>query len=233
MAGYASDPLNIKHARSRYALAEPFVDRLRSDVALCGHRRKPQSIYRFLKGIHAVIQPQVYLNFNPRFLERGPAGVQNQPMVNRINSIWQHIQEALARTRNTQDWLAEKVGVSNNAVTKWKKSGKISRENAVKVSLALQIPLDRLLGAETESPQKAIVAPESPEVQRLIMAFGWLTNDQQKEALADLEAKAETNKAISKQLGHRWEFKSDQHVGNHIRPAPPARVRKKAEKGDS
>jgi len=85
-----------------------------------------------------------------------------------------------------------------------------------------------------ESPQ-ATYQPESPEISRLIVAFGWLTDDQKKSMLADLESKAETNKTISRQLGPRWEIKADADVAKIIKPAPkspPERKHKRAGHGE-
>lgn len=82
----------------------------------------------------------------------------------------------------------------------------------------------------TEPKGKNSVETESPEIVRLIRAFSWLTDDQQVKTLQVLEAKAQTNMAISKQLGARWEFKSDDHVGNHISPAPKSTPRKQSKK---
>lgn len=73
-------------------------------------------------------------------------------------------------------------------------------------------------------------ARKSENEQRMIAAFGWLTNEQQNDLLRDIEAKAETNKAISRELSGKWEFKPDAEVANHITPAPkaekPRRIRK-------
>lgn len=88
------------------------------------------------------IQPQVELDFNPRFLVPAIASGQNQPMA---NVVWNEIEAALDRLRKTQEWLAGELGLSNNAVTKWKQSGQISRRNAERVSELLDIRLDRLL----------------------------------------------------------------------------------------
>jgi len=52
----------------------------------------------------------------------------------------------------TQGWLAEEVGVSNNAVSKWIKTGKISRDSAILVAKALGLTLGHLLGEESLAP---------------------------------------------------------------------------------
>lgn len=66
-------------------------------------------------------------------------------MVKTKNPVWPEIEAALKRLGKTQQWLATEIDVSTNAVTKWKQSGQISRENAVAVSQKLGIPLDKLL----------------------------------------------------------------------------------------
>lgn len=64
------------------------------------------------------------------------------------NVVWNAIEEALRRLGKTQEWLAGELNLSNNAVTKWKQSGQISRRNAERVSELLDIRLDRLLLAK-------------------------------------------------------------------------------------
>jgi plasmid maintenance system antidote protein VapI len=66
----------------------------------------------------------------------------NIPAMNEIGKI---IKTRLRELDETQEWLAEQVGVSKNAVSKWIKDGKISRENAIKVSQVLKLSADRLL----------------------------------------------------------------------------------------
>ncbi len=51
----------------------------------------------------------------------------------------------------TQEWLAEKVGVSINAVSKWTRTGKISRENAVLAAKALGVTVGELLQEQQEN----------------------------------------------------------------------------------
>jgi transcriptional regulator with XRE-family HTH domain len=90
------------------------------------------------------IQPQVESSVNRRLVVIPSGGEQNQPMV-KDNIVWLEIEGALRRKEKTQEWLAEQLGLSNNAVTKWKQSGQIALENAKRVSVVLDIPLDRLL----------------------------------------------------------------------------------------
>lgn len=88
------------------------------------------------------------------------------------NNVWREIDGALKRAGKTQEWLAGQLGLSNNAISKWKKTGKISRENVVAVSELLGISLDRLLLTK----QHAVVA-----------IFEGLPDALQDEALSNLE----------------------------------------------
>lgn len=51
----------------------------------------------------------------------------------------------------TQVWLADELEVSNNAVSKWIRTGKISRENAVAAAKVLNMSVEQLLGEEPRS----------------------------------------------------------------------------------
>jgi transcriptional regulator with XRE-family HTH domain len=46
----------------------------------------------------------------------------------------------------TQAWLAERVGVSITAVSKWTTDGKVARDNVPRVAAALGLTTDQLLG---------------------------------------------------------------------------------------
>ena len=65
-----------------------------------------------------------------------------------ISPIGREILTALKRLEKTQDWLAEQMDVSSNAVSKWIRLGSIARDNAVKLADLLNIPLDRLLAGK-------------------------------------------------------------------------------------
>ncbi|MGQ0834997.1 MAG: helix-turn-helix transcriptional regulator [Gammaproteobacteria bacterium] len=62
-----------------------------------------------------------------------------------MNPLGKTIKVRLQQLDQTQAWLAEQVGVSENAVSKWIKTGEISRENAKKAAGALQISVAQLL----------------------------------------------------------------------------------------
>ena len=55
------------------------------------------------------------------------------------------IKARLGELSKTQEWLAERTDVSKNAVSKWIRDGKISRENAVSVARVLELTNDQLL----------------------------------------------------------------------------------------
>lgn len=77
-------------------------------------------------------------------------------MTQTINTMWQEIDAALKRDKKTQEWLAGELGLSNNAITKWKRTGQISRENAIRVSKLLSIPLDKLLVGKEDVFQEVL-----------------------------------------------------------------------------
>lgn len=115
------------------------------------------------------IQPQVERDFNLSLIPRAALAWQNQPMVSRAGSA---IKAALARLGKTQSWLAEEACVSNNAVSKWIKQGKIASANAPIVARILGIPVDSILpdagappsGPATNVPDQAQQVPaEAPE----------------------------------------------------------------------
>jgi phage repressor protein C with HTH and peptisase S24 domain len=74
---------------------------------------------------------------------------ENKPMAkkakNDISLLGKVILERLEELGKTQSWLAIQCGVSANAVSKWIRLGQISTERAGKVSVALDLSLDRLL----------------------------------------------------------------------------------------
>lgn len=84
----------------------------------------------------AGIQPQVDLKFNPVFVHGQTVGGENQPMTSALGF---DIKEALARKERTQSWLAEQLGVSDNAVSKWIKTGSISRANLIRLVKILDL----------------------------------------------------------------------------------------------
>jgi transcriptional regulator with XRE-family HTH domain len=76
-----------------------------------------------------------------------------------VNEIGNQITEALERLGKTQSWLAEAVGVSDTAVSKWINEGTISRANAGKVAKALGISVDHLLHGPEDSVWELLAEP--------------------------------------------------------------------------
>jgi plasmid maintenance system antidote protein VapI len=58
------------------------------------------------------------------------------------------IRARLQELSKTQGWLADELGVSNNAVSKWIATGKISRENSIAAAKVLDMSVEALLGEE-------------------------------------------------------------------------------------
>lgn len=62
-----------------------------------------------------------------------------------MTALGRTIKSRLKALGKTQAWLAEQVGVSENAVSKWIKTGKNSRENLKRTADALEISVAQLL----------------------------------------------------------------------------------------
>lgn len=73
-----------------------------------------------------------------------------------------------------RQWLAEKTGVSNGAVTHWVKTGQIGRDSALAVAMALQVSVDQLYGqeaAETKPEEENSLQWLTPREQRLLTNY--------------------------------------------------------------
>jgi transcriptional regulator with XRE-family HTH domain len=92
------------------------------------------------------------------------------------NLLGKLIKARLKELKKTQGWLAEQVGVSNVAVTKWIKSGNLSRENLSKVADALKLSVDMLLGGSTWIAENEIE-------RQLLMFFRGMTPDHQDDVI--------------------------------------------------
>lgn len=89
-----------------------------------------------------LIQPQVEFNFNHSFVPLLLYPAENQPMVSRAGTA---IKAALSRMGKTQGWLASEMDVSDNAVSKWIKTGQIAREKIPRLARMLGLYADELL----------------------------------------------------------------------------------------
>lgn len=91
-----------------------------------------------------------------------------------VKTLGNEITGALERLGKTQGWLAESVGVSNTAVTKWIIEGQISRINAAKVARVLGISIDQLLHGRQDSLGQRMAEPIDalpPKSQQEILDF--------------------------------------------------------------
>lgn len=85
-------------------------------------------------------------------------------MVTTLGSV---ILDALDRLQKNQFWLAEAVGVSPQAVTKWIQTGQIRRENAKAVAEVLGLSIDTLLGhSKSDEAQIGQVVEALPDEHR-------------------------------------------------------------------
>jgi transcriptional regulator with XRE-family HTH domain len=105
------------------------------------------------------IQPQVEFKINLRCVEfeRQPA----YPRRMDKKTIGEQIKEALERKGLSQTDLAERCDVSNNAVSKWIKTGKVSKANIPSVCLHTGLDAGIFLGAEDD----LAVAVRLPEIR--------------------------------------------------------------------
>jgi transcriptional regulator with XRE-family HTH domain len=74
------------------------------------------------------------------------------------------IKTRLQDLKKKQAWLAEKAGVSINAVSKWTKTGKLAREHVQAVADALEISADELLAG---TPILELVPAGDTTIERL------------------------------------------------------------------
>ncbi len=92
-------------------------------------------------------------------------------MASDISKVGIVIKEGLSRISKTQSWLAEQVEVSNNAVSKWIKTGSISRDNISKIAYALKIPVQNLL---LEVDTHSFNTTEGPDITDKVPLISWV-----------------------------------------------------------
>ena len=97
------------------------------------------------------IKPQVETKINQQLVEFESCVLENGRMENKIGRMIKAQLQALGKS---QEWLAGEVGVSSNAVSKWIKTGKVSRENAVVVADKIGLSVGQLLNDEDAKPKE-------------------------------------------------------------------------------
>lgn len=99
------------------------------------------------------------------------------------NGIGLKIKKALNDKGKTQRWLAEQIGVSDFAVTKWIKEGKISRENIGRLAHVLNMsPAEFIQGAESMS-----YTHPDPKIKAMMKVMESMT-EYQKDTLIKISA---------------------------------------------
>lgn len=97
-------------------------------------------------------------------------------MANNPSHIGSLIKNRLKELGKNQSWLAAEVGVSDNAVSKWIKTGNISRENIANISRILGIQVGLFMGAAASDPEKVkqlygAIPGLSPEESTLVESY--------------------------------------------------------------
>lgn len=119
-----------------------------------------------LIGFMKLIKPQVDFNFNPRFNQEflgdhhrlGEALVMDANQIG--NSFGQRVRSRRKALKKSQGWLAEKMEVSINAVSKWENGGDASLSNIRQIAKNLRCTVGYLAGDHDD--------PHIAEVVRLM-----------------------------------------------------------------
>jgi phage repressor protein C with HTH and peptisase S24 domain len=100
------------------------------------------------------IQPQVKAKLNLPFVVKGARPKDHQRMVDDLiaHSFGERLELALRAAGRTQAWLAEMLGISDQAISKWKATGAISRDNLMKVARLLHVSPLWLMNGEGPGP---------------------------------------------------------------------------------
>lgn len=122
------------------------------------------------------------------------------------SDIGKNIKRALKAAGKTQTWLAEQLSVSDNAVSKWIKSGKISRENAMEVAAALKVPIATILSTDDDFEFLGVresSPPYSDERQRLLAQWEQLGTEQRAALMEQIDTQVAKNMALVRELAPR------------------------------
>lgn len=87
-----------------------------------------------------------------------------------MNHVGYKIKAALDAQGITQMALAEAVGVSNNAVTKWVKTGQIAKENIPKVAKILGMSITDFFEGQNDDLVHALYLLKDPKLRALLFA---------------------------------------------------------------
>lgn len=113
------------------------------------------------------IQPQVKYNFNSRLVVNKFLPLDHQRMVEgegeQPRQFAARLDEALRRAGQKQTWLAEQLGITDQAISKWKITGQVSRERLMKAAKLLNVSPQWLM----EGPSKASAVEQEPAAYTL------------------------------------------------------------------
>jgi hypothetical protein len=84
----------------------------------------------FVIAFMPTIKPQVYPPFNPGFFDIPQLPDDNLAMGTNLKS---YIENGLRAIGKDQTWLADKLELSDNAISKWKRTGQIKMDNFIAV----------------------------------------------------------------------------------------------------
>lgn len=105
----------------------------------------PQALEAFSTGFMSKIKPQVEFNFNLQCVEFDRGGAYPRAMSEK--TIGEQINDAIDRKGLTQAFIADRLQVSNNAVSKWIKTGKVSKKNIPLLCQLLELDAGIFLGS--------------------------------------------------------------------------------------
>jgi transcriptional regulator with XRE-family HTH domain len=109
-------------------------------------------------------------------------------------NIAARLKSAIAAAKVPKTTLATKCGVSDQAVTGWTKTGRISKKNLPAIAQALNVSVNWLLTGEDDDRQPGNDAVAlSPQEMALLELFRDLTDKQKSEAVRSLETQKQQN----------------------------------------
>jgi len=113
------------------------------------------------------------------------------------------IRDALKRLKKSQGWLAEACEVSDQAVSLWIRTGRVSRDKAIVAAQKLQVPVGALIANEDPYAAKIGEAVLSLPKERRENALSYLQYILDSEPEAAPEGYAELMRRIKDDLNSR------------------------------